>query len=205
MNARFASLSNWADELFDLFEVASKPITSYHVLPLHATTVNTAYTTTTNWGGVVGGTSVNMGGYAYNSPTVEWYTPVTNYITSHGTPWDKVNGFPPCKIEIQKDTKSLRFTFALAGIQKDLVDLEFDEDLMVLSIKKAEKKEDKKDSKWATLRNTIKENVSGEYKYEIPQTRFSVADAEAHWEGDLLVAEIPVKEEKVPVRVKISK
>ena len=205
MNARFASLNAWADELFDLFEVASKPITSsFHVSTVPAAAVNAAYTVTTgstlttNWGG-------STGGYVYTQPTVEWYTPVTQYITNYGTPWDKVNGFPPCKIEIQKDTKSLRFTFALAGIQKDLVDLEFDEDLMVLSIKKAEKKEDKKDSKWATLRNTIKENVSGEYKYEIPQTRFSVAEAEAHWEGDLLVAEIPVKEEVKPTRVKISK
>jgi len=208
MNARFASLSNWADELFDLFEVASKPITSYHVSTLPAATVNTAYTTTTNWGGVVGGTSVNMGGYLINPtyPTVEWYTPVTKYVTDYGTPWDKINGFPPVRIELNKDTKSLRFTWALAGIDKELVDIEFDEDRMILSIKKKEeKKDDKKDKEWVVLRNTIKANVFGEYAYDIPQNRFNVADASAKWEGDLLVAEIPVKDEKAPLKVKISK
>jgi len=51
----------------------------------------------------------------------------------------------------------------------------------------------------------LEANVFGEYAYDIPQNRFNVADASAKWEGDLLVAEIPVKDEKAPVKVKISK
>lgn len=210
MNARFSSLNAWADELFDLFEVASKPVTSFHVSSLPAAAVNAAYTVTTGtslgWGGSGGGEGA--GGYVYNTPTVvttEWFEPITKYVTNHGTPWDNVNGFPPVKISVHQESKSLQFVWALAGIQKDLVDLEFDEDLMVLSIKKAEKKEDEKDSKWAVLRNTIKTSISGEYKYSIPAKRFDVAKSKAKWESDLLVVEIPVKDESLPVKVKISK
>jgi hypothetical protein len=202
MNARFASLSNWADQLFDLF-----PVTSFHVSTPSSKVSSTAFAfTSTNTSNAVWTGSGD--GYLINPtyPTVEWYTPVTKYVTDYGTPWDKINGFPPVRIELNKDTKSLRFTWALAGIDKELVDIEFDEDRMILSIKKKEeKKDDKKDKEWVVLRNTIKANVFGEYAYDIPQNRFNVAYASAKWEGDLLVAEIPVKDEKAPVKVKISK
>lgn len=208
MNARFASLNAWADELFDLFEVAAKPITSssFHVSSVPAAAANTAYTfttgstLTTNWGG--GAT----GGYVYTQPTVEWYEPVTKYITNCGTPWDNVNGFPPVRIELNKDTKSLRFTFALAGVTKNLVDLEFDEDKMVLIIKKddEDKEKKKKESSWAILKNSIKTSISGEYRYDVPSKRYDVAKATAKWEGDLLVAEVPVKDSVKPTKVKIS-
>jgi len=213
MNTKIVSLNSWADELFDLFDNLTAPKFQATTNAMYMSTgagagSSTLLTTTAGGSGWD-----NTGGvhYNYTIPAVKfdpiyWYTPIETYIHSCGTPWDNVSGFPPLRVEANKDTKALRFTWALAGVDKDLVDLEFDEDKMVLIIKKDDEDKDKKkkESVWAVLKNTIKTSISGEYKYDVPAKRYEVAKATAKWDRDLLVVEVPVREELKPLKVKIS-
>lgn len=115
------------------------------------------------------------------------------------TPWDAVPSFPPAAVDVN-DAGDIRFRFALAGVDKDSVDVSFQDNRLYLEIKPQEKKDDG----WRTIRSRIKESVQGKVWYSIPLSKYDANKAQASWKDGILLITVPIKPESKPVKVKIS-
>jgi len=76
--------------------------------------------------------------------------------------------FPPVKIAIDTETKSLVFKFAVAGYKRENVDIRFAGDYMILKMK-AEVKEE---PNLKLIRNTLR-NTDVDFKYPVPSDKYS--------------------------------
>jgi len=108
--------------------------------------------------------------------------------------------FPPMNVEMDKETKDLYFTAALAGYDPEEVDVRFDGDYMLLSsnVKKEEEK-----AKKELLRRGIKKSTF-EVRYVVPVSKYDTERANATFENGLLNIRIPAKETMKPKKLKIE-
>lgn len=97
--------------------------------------------------------------------------------------------FPPTNLKMDKD-KNLFFEFALAGFQKNEIDISFQGDWMELTITPI-RKEEKEDI--AYLNRGIKCS-STKNKYYVPQDKYDTNEVKASFDNGLLKVEIPSKE-----------
>jgi len=107
--------------------------------------------------------------------------------------------FPPYDVEINEETKDLRFRFALAGYKEKDIEISFDGDYMFLEILSPEKKDDKS---FKTVQHGIKSS-SARLKVAVPSARYDRDIAEAFFEDGILTVFIPRKEEEKPKKIKI--
>lgn len=111
-----------------------------------------------------------------------------------------VPSFPPVKI-VQKD-EGISLKFALAGYQKEDIEISFKKDYLILSTTETfNEKENKEDEK--VLVDNFKIPVFS-YKYFIPENKFDFNKAEAKFENGVLSIVIPASEKKVEERRKIE-
>jgi len=116
------------------------------------------------------------------------------------SPWDRLTGFPPMEVAFNSKTNEGRFRFALAGIPKEDVFLEFRNDHLILGLK--ERVSDKDD--WNIIKSSLKSSAHGEWKYPVSLDRFNGDEAKASWNGGILTVTIPLKEEKKPKKLLIE-
>ena len=128
---------------------------------------------------------------------------------SFGSGYDTGNGygftysvpqFPPTNVEMDKETKDLYFTFALAGYEPDEIDVKFDGDYMVLS---SEIKHKEDVPSLAVLRKGIKKS-SFAVKYTVPVSKYDTDRTRASFKEGLLSVVIPAREDMKPKTVKIK-
>jgi len=202
MNSKFTSLDTWAGSMLDTLSTIVD--SSVHVPQ------QSRWSTT--------GMGIDL---QWSNP---WLLPVVyepfwvavKTVASDGTPWDSAINFPPVDVDINGATKAMRFTWALAGIERSRCNLEFDNDKLILSIKAESStrglglegsgtEEDAEANKWASLKKGIKSLTKGlRNEYDVPSTRYDVQAAEATWRNGLLVVEIPLREQAQPVKVEIK-
>jgi len=109
-------------------------------------------------------------------------------------------GFPPYNAKINEKTNDLRFEFALAGYNKNEIEIAFDGDYMILEVK-PEEKEEKSDFKF--IQRGIK-GGKGKLKIAVPESKFNRDEAKADFKDGILVVDIPRKEEKKPKLLDIN-
>lgn len=137
--------------------------------------------------------------YTYSSVADYLDRLINNLTVPENSPWEKVPNFPPVEISYNSKTQEGRFRFALAGIDKDSLDLEFTNDQMVLTFQKVEKTEDD----WKIIRSSIKQ-PSGYVKYPISFEKFDIDNAKAVWDDGVLAITIPLRENQKPKKLLIN-
>lgn len=117
------------------------------------------------------------------------------------SPWDRLSGFPSLEVAFNNLEHKARFRWALAGINKDSVSLEFKNDYLVLNIdnRDAEKLKD-----WTIIKSNLKTKAIGHWQYPISQDRFDTDQATAAWEDGILEVVIPLREDKKPKKLLIA-
>jgi len=93
------------------------------------------------------------------------------------------NGFPPYNVKVNEKTNDLRFEFALAGYEKQNIDISFDGDYMFLELKPT-KEEDKE---FKTIQRGIK-GGKGKIKLAVPESRYDRENARGEFKDGILVA-----------------
>lgn len=116
------------------------------------------------------------------------------------SPWSNTQTFPPLNVEIHKGTGDLRFTFALADVDQDRVSIEFENDKLWLTVADPDNKED---DGWYFVHRRIKDS-GGKYWYLVPTSKYNVAEATASWNEGVLTVNVPVREERKPVKLQIT-
>lgn len=125
---------------------------------------------------------------------------VRRKVNEVGTPWNSLKGFPPYKIDTHKESRAIRYCFALSGISRENVKLEFSDDRLWLIVTNDEKQEEE----WIPLRSTMKTSVSGRYWFEFDMSRFDYRQAKATWKDGILEVTIPLSEASKPHAVTID-
>lgn len=109
--------------------------------------------------------------------------------------------FPPLNIWVDKESRELVFEIALAGYTKDDIILNFEDDKMILELKKKDQTND--DSRllmYQGLKYSCKKAI-----YWIPRSKYDHSKAEAEFNDGILKIKIPsIKPEKtnVPIMIK---
>jgi len=104
--------------------------------------------------------------------------------------------YPPANVYFTKD-KQLVFEFALSGFEKDNINLLFQADHMVLSVKMPEtqKEDNYKDVRFLKRRLKLREIT--DQKYYVPANRFDREKVTARYKNGLLRIVIPPREQSV--------
>ena len=117
-----------------------------------------------------------------------------------GTPWDKTDSFPPFNVAVNEKSGSVRFQFALSGIQQDRVGIEFSDGKIWLVIQESADEE----TEWLPIKTRIKKSVEGRYCYSMDFEKFDYQKSEATWKDGLLEVTIPLHKSRKPHRVEIQ-
>jgi len=109
--------------------------------------------------------------------------------------WNNLNvayqtpNFPPLNILINKKTKEMVFEFALAGYDKENIDISFKGDYLELSLKGgAKEKED-----WEIVKCGIR-NCDAIFKYYCPADKYSRDNIKANFSNGILRVIVQPKE-----------
>lgn len=113
--------------------------------------------------------------------------------------------FPPANISIDKDSKDMRFEFAIAGVDPRDVSISFSGDFMELKIG-AEKTETEKEVERKYMNYGIKKVELIDNKYYVPSEKYNTAKTTAIFKNGILAVNIPVKAKDLikPVSIKIE-
>jgi HSP20 family molecular chaperone IbpA len=125
---------------------------------------------------------------------------LSDLVNRVGTPWDNVNSFPPFNVHLHNTDGSVRFQFALAGIDRDTVSVEFNDQKIWLIIKE----QPETDEAWTPVKQKIRSSVEGKYYYSMDLEKFDYHKAEAKWDNGILEVVIPVNEDRKPFRLAIK-
>lgn len=110
--------------------------------------------------------------------------------------------FPPCDVLLNEETKDLKFHFALAGIDEEVIDLSFEGDYLELSIT-PEKPVDNKVDGYSFIQKGIKtSHVSKEYY--VPVAKYQVDKIKVVFDKGILEVYIPARDEIKPRKLKIN-
>lgn len=112
-----------------------------------------------------------------------------------------VPSFPPVDLTLTTDNE-LEFVFALAGYQKDELEISFDGDFMILKGTILQE-EDKEKKELKIIKKSIKKN-NFEYKYAVPVSKFKQNEASAEFENGLLKITIPPVDKKDPIKINVK-
>lgn len=126
---------------------------------------------------------------------------LSDLVNKMGTPWDNVNSFPPFDVHLHNTDGSVRFRFALAGVDPDTVSVEFNDHKIWLVIQEQPETEDD----WSVVKQKIRSSVEGKYYYQMDLEKFDYQNAEASWNNGILEVVIPVNEDRKPFRLPIRK
>ena len=113
--------------------------------------------------------------------------------------------YPPANVYLSTD-RSLNFEFALAGFDENSIDLEFQGDYMVLSVKVSDDMIHPDGIRYFKRRLKFKD-IEGQ-KYYVPADKFDRENVKAVFKRGLLIVVIPPKEEyetKEGVKIEIVK
>lgn len=112
--------------------------------------------------------------------------------------------YPPANI-VMNDDKSMLFEFALAGFNREDIELEFRGDYMVLSATVPQELRGGEDAHY--LKRRLKLKDVNEQKYYVPEDKFDRDNANAEFNNGLLRVTVPPKEkteEAKGVRININ-
>jgi len=108
--------------------------------------------------------------------------------------------FPPYDVIIDEETKDITFRFAVAGYDKEEVEIEFENDALKLTLPSVKTE---MEGKLKVLHKGIKTS-SSVTKYAIPQSKYNVDKASASLSNGILTIFIPAKEDLKPKRLKLT-
>lgn len=109
--------------------------------------------------------------------------------------------FPPYDLYINEESKDLTFEFAIAGYNKDNINISFEDDMMIISVNKID--ENLSSKKGERKRKGIKKSAFSA-KYAIPQSKYNFDKAKADYKDGILEVFIPAKEEAKPKTLLIN-
>jgi HSP20 family molecular chaperone IbpA len=110
------------------------------------------------------------------------------------------NSYPPANIYINQG--NMVYEFAIAGYEEKEVELTFEDDYLVLKLKKEEDTEEK-DKKY--LQKGIKRALSNESKYYIAVAKYDIRSSKAFFDKGILKVVVPAREEAKPFSIPISR
>ena len=166
--------------------------------------VTNTTTLTTGYGNTSGGSSWGSGGYVNHYPTITtpnigWYDLWFNVPPVQKLPKEYCSSsFPACDIYEDAD-KNLVFELCVAGYKEEDIEIEFEEDYLYLYLKNKET-----DKGRTYLQKGIKSSKN-ESEYYVPFDRYIVSETTAKLNEGILTITIPMKEDKKPLKVKLSK
>ena len=118
--------------------------------------------------------------------------------------WVSSGSFPPTNIMVNKDTKVLTITAALAGIHEDWINLSWDGDSLKLVVDVPSKVEDQKEeSPNVYLQLGLKKIEHLETSWQIDPRFFSREDINVNFLNGLLTIEIQPREDVKPKKQKL--
>lgn len=123
---------------------------------------------------------------------------IKSFFGTSGENYSNYN-FPPADIFVDKD-KNLNFEFALAGYNKDLIDVSFSGGTMVLKVDPVEKP-DKAESK--NFSRAIRKSGCIN-KYNVPSQVYDVEKATASFNEGILTVFVPSKKPDKATYIKIK-
>lgn len=136
--------------------------------------------------------TITTGSWPTNPPVEEWYTIPTNVKIYDSS-------FPPMNVWVSEETKDLVLEFAVAGIPKDHITIDFEGDKMTLEIE-AQKQEREG---FVLSQKGIRSSKSKTY-YTVPQSKYETGKAKAELRDGVLVIAIPAREDQRPRRLLIE-
>lgn len=150
-------------------------------------------------GGYVVGSSIGSGWDSAGVITTNAW-PEIEYV--HEIPIDvKIyeDKYPPLNVWIHEETRDLLLEFAVAGIPRDKISIEFDGDKLRLEIEAhSEEKEGYKRSQKG-IRGS-----SSKTWYTVPQEKFDTSEAKAGLSDGILSIHIPAREDQRPRKLLIE-
>lgn len=112
------------------------------------------------------------------------------------------NHYPPCDYYAE-EVGTLHFEFAVAGYQDEEIDLKFEDNYLILTLKPKYKKNGEATPNTKYFQKAIKKTDSIT-KALVPFTKYDISKVVASLKDGLLSIVIPVKDEAKPVNVKID-
>lgn len=137
-----------------------------------------------------GGTGWPVGSKPYGQDV--YYTIPTNVKIYNET-------FPPLNVWVHQETKDLLLEFAVAGIPKENITVDFEGDRMVLEIESVSS--DRED--YVLSQKGIRTSKS-RTTYVVPQSKYDVTEARAELKDGILSISIPAREDQRPRRLTID-
>jgi HSP20 family molecular chaperone IbpA len=114
--------------------------------------------------------------------------------------------FPATNVVMHRDTGNLEFQIALPGYDMEDIDISFENDNMVVSIKKdnALRKRDKDIKDDVVMFRRGLRSAGLELKVPVPAAKFQIKDATASYVSGILTVQIPRNSETAPIRIKLA-
>jgi len=137
--------------------------------------------------------SITTGGSTWGEPPhSDWYTIPTNVKVYDSS-------FPPMNVWVSEETKDLVLEFAVAGIPKDHIIVDFEGDKMTLEIESQIQEREG----FVLSQKGIRSSKSKTY-YTVPQSKYETGKAKAELRDGILIIAIPAREDQRPKRLLIE-